>query len=296
MKIFLFYLITVLIWGTTWITLHSQITGIEPAVSILYRFTLAATLMHIWCRVRNIALSFNIKQHLFLFLMGVFMFSIHYIFIYKSTAYIMSGMVALVFSMVSLFNIVNSYIFFKKKPSSKTIIGALLGVVGIGTFFWHEILSSITHTQTLTGLALSLTGTLLFSIGNMTSRHCQDQGMLLVPSITVSMTYGALIMLIYTSIESYDFILPQSSTYWLCLLYLAIPGSIVAFLAYLRLIKLLTPEQAGYATVIFPIVALTVSWLFEGYHWSITDFVALGIALTGNILVMRPKRLGANRC
>jgi drug/metabolite transporter (DMT)-like permease len=67
------------------------------------------------------------------------------------------------------------------------------------------------------------------------------------------------------------------------------PGSIIAFLCYLKLVKDMGPEQAGYTTVLFPIVALLVSWALEGYEWSMADLLGLALVITGNVLVMRKK-------
>ena len=42
----------------------------------------------------------------------------------------------------------------------------------------------------------------------------------------------------------------------------------LAFACYLTLLRRLGAARAGYATVLFPIVALAVSTLFEGYVWT----------------------------
>jgi drug/metabolite transporter (DMT)-like permease len=86
-------------------------------------------------------------------------------------------------------------------------------------------------------------------------------------------------------------VLPLSITYWASLLYLVILGSIVAFLCYLKLIKNVGPELAGYTTVLFPIVALSVSSVLEGYNWSTTHLLGLAFVVFGNILVIRKKPL-----
>jgi drug/metabolite transporter (DMT)-like permease len=90
------------------------------------------------------------------------------------------------------------------------------------------------------------------------------------------------------------FVFDSGPRYTGALLYLAIPGSVVAFTAYLTLVGRLGPERAAYSTVLFPIVALNISAIFEGYHWSTTALAGLVLVMLGNMLVFR-RRLVAKR-
>ena len=81
-----------------------------------------------------------------------------------------------------------------------------------------------------------------------------------------------------------------SGQYVGALLYLAIPGSVIAFTAYLNLVGRLGPEKAAYATVLFPIVALNISALAEGYQWTPLGIAGLVLVMAGNLLVFRPPR------
>jgi len=78
-----------------------------------------------------------------------------------------------------------------------------------------------------------------------------------------------------------------SSRYVGALLYLAIPGSVVGFTAYLWLVGRLGPERAAYCTVLFPLVALAISSVVEGYRWSAPALAGLGLVMAGNVLVFR---------
>ena len=74
------------------------------------------------------------------------------------------------------------------------------------------------------------------------------------------------------------------------LLYLAIPGSVIGFTAYLTLVGRMGPERAAYCTVLFPVVALNVSAFAEGYQWSLPALAGLGLVMAGNVLVFRKPR------
>ncbi len=290
MKNILMYLTIVFIWGTTWLAIKLQLGKVPPEVSIFYRFAIAGTLLFLYCKLRKISLHFKRQEHLFLFLLGCAMFSINFIFIYKSTLYLISGLVSVVFSLVSLFNIINNYLFFNKRPEKHVVLGGTIGLVGIMTLFWKSIFGMSFNQQILLGISLALAGTLIFSFGNIISFRNQKKGMRLVPSTAISMMYGASMMLIYVLAKGLPLGLPITFSYWASLLYLAIPGSVIAFLFYLDLISRIGPERAGYATIFFPLIALTLSYLLETYQWSWSDLVGVGLILFGNYAVMYKKK------
>ncbi len=172
------------------------------------------------------------------------MFSLHYIFVYKATAYLVSGLVSVVFSLVTFFNVINNYLFFRKKPQKNVVLGGALGLLGIVVLFWKTIFQASFNDQILLGVFLASIGTAIFSLGNIISYRNQQSGMRLIPSTAIAMTYGASIMLVYALIQGLTFQLPHNFVYWGSLLYLAIPGSIIAFLCYLDLISKIGPEKA----------------------------------------------------
>ena len=64
-------------------------------------------------------------------------------------------------------------------------------------------------------------------------------------------------------------------------------GSVLGFGAYLTLLSRIGADRAAYATVLFPVVALAISTVFEGYVWTPTAVLGVGLVLLGNVAVMR---------
>ncbi|MEX0876755.1 MAG: EamA family transporter, partial [Phycisphaerales bacterium] len=71
------------------------------------------------------------------------------------------------------------------------------------------------------------------------------------------------------------------------LLFLAVFGAVVGFWAYVTLIGNIGPDRAAYSSLLFPVVALLISTLFEGYQWTLLGLAGFGLVLAGNWLVMR---------
>jgi len=75
--------------------------------------------------------------------------------------------------------------------------------------------------------------------------------------------------------------------YMLSLAYLAVFGSIVAFGAYLTLLKLVGAGPASYVGVSTPVIAMLLSTFFEGYRWTWPAALGVVLAIAGNVLALR---------
>ena len=77
---------------------------VAPEASVVYRFALAALILFAWCRFRDLSLRFTAREHGFAALMGCFMLCLNYALFYYAAAELTSGLVALTFSLLILFN------------------------------------------------------------------------------------------------------------------------------------------------------------------------------------------------
>ena len=101
------------------------------------------------------------------------------------------------------------------------------------------------------------------------------------------MLYGSMLLSVFALVRGTSFNFDQAFSYVGSLLYLAVFGSVIAFACYFALLGRIGAERAAYATVLFPIVALTISTLFEGYQWTTMALAGVLLTLAGNVLVLR---------
>lgn len=104
------------------------------------------------------------------------------------------------------------------------------------------------------------------------------------------MFYGATILGLYCLLSGTPFTFEWNTRYVGSLLFLVIPGSVIAFTAYLTLVGRMGPERAAYCTVLFPIVALNISTWVEDYQWTVAALLGLVLVMAGNVLVFRKTR------
>ena len=187
--------------------------------------------------------------------------------------------------MAVLYNALNSWIFLRQRPPFRLLPAAALGLGGIVALFWQDIQSAHVAPQLLWGVALSALGTLGFSFGNMISTRHQRRQRDVLTTNSYAMLYGALIMALLALIKG-DALAPALNLQWLgAMSYLALFGSVLGFGAYFTLVGRIGASQAAYSTLLFPLVALTLSTLYEGYQWHSNAIVGLVMILAGNLVM-----------
>jgi len=284
------YIITVLIWGSTWFAIEFQLGVVAPEVSIVYRYFGASLLLFAWSRYRGLSLSFGIRQHGWFVLLGLFLFGLNYILAYRAQIYITSALTAIAFTTIVWMNILNARIFFGVRAGRRVLFGSLLGVAGIFTLFAPQI-GELTLTDTVFyGSVLAVISALVASIGNMVSQAAQQRSLPVVQSNAWGMFYGATLTGFVAVIQGNSFQFEWSLGYVTSLAYLTIFGSIIAFGAYLTLLGRIGAHKAGYAMVMFPVVALILSMLFEGLRLDATVILGTVLVLAGNMFVLRTRQ------
>ncbi|MEQ8205267.1 MAG: DMT family transporter [Woeseia sp.] len=286
----LLYTLTVLIWGSTWLAIEFQLGVVPTEVSVFYRYVLAAGLLFAWCYRARKRMRFGAAAHLRFMLLGLLLFSLNYILAYRAQLYVTSAFAAIVFSTMLWMNMINARLFFGARSDWRAVGGSLLGIVGIVVIFYPQIDVLSLNDATVYGTLIALLGALLASFGNMVSQDSQSRGLPILQSNAWGMAYGALFTGLIALGSGSEFVFDWRPAYLASLIYLAVIGSIVAFGAYLTLLGRIGAHKAGYATVLFPVVALALSVLFEDLTISASLLVGTLLVLAGNVFVLRARK------
>lgn len=286
----LLYALVVLIWGTTWIALKWQLGVVPIPWSISYRFALAAIVLFAILAVQGRIVRPRGRAALWVLAQGLCLFCLNFVCFLNASRSLTSGLVAVVFSSATLWNALLGRLVHQRALTANVVWGGALGLAGLVLLFWPEIQSPAAGADRATGLLWALGGTLCFSVGNLLSAALQAQGLKPAQTNAWGMLVGAGILVGYCLVAGLPVSYEPTWRYSLALVYLAIPGSVIGFTAYLTLVGRLGPEKAAYSTVLFPVVALNVSALAEGYAWTPAALAGVALVMVGNVLVFRPPR------
>ena len=281
------YLTAVFIWGSTWLAITFQLGRVPPEVSVAYRFALAGVILVAWSLIQRLRLRYSFREHLWMAAQGGLLFGVNYVCIYLAEGQISSGLVAVIFSLITFFNIAGTRLAFGKPMKPATLLAASLGVGGVALIFWPELTHPSAGGHIGRGIIYGVMGTISASIGNLLSARNQRHGLPVVQLNTFGMLYGAAFVALYAALCHRPFVFEPTLPYLASLAYLALFGSVIAFGAYLTLVGRIGADRAGYTGAAIPIVALVFSIAFEGLQLHLAAVIGIGLCVAGNILVLR---------
>ncbi len=279
------YAATVLIWGTTWIAITYQLKSASPATSVMIRFGLASALLFLWCALRRVPLRLTAGQHLRVAAQGGCLFGLNLLLIYVAERTVPSGVTSVLFTTLIPMNLAGSRLFFGTPISRRSWAGAVLGLVGVALVYLPEVEEIHSLSASLGGLASALAGTAFASAGNLMSARNQRAGMPILQTNAYGMAYGAAIVGLVGLLSGQSFHVAWSGPYAVSLVYLSVFGSVLAFGAYLTLIGRIGAGRAAYTGVLFPLVALAISTVWEHYTWTPLALSGVGCCVAGSVLM-----------
>jgi drug/metabolite transporter (DMT)-like permease len=221
---------------------------------------------------------------------GAFVFAISYSFTYAAEENVTSAIVAVVFATLAFLNLVLFRIVVGQKAARAAWIGAALGILGVAVLSGGEAMAEGLDRGALTGIGLALLAVASSAVGNYFSWRGQQEGSAILPQTGWAMAYGTGMLALYGVMTGARFTIDPSPGYLISLLYLAVFGSVVAFVTYFAVARARGYALASYISALTPPIAMLVSTLFEGARFGWPALVGLALVLGGQVLLIRAPR------
>lgn len=285
------FAIVTLIWGTTWIVIKFQLGDVNPSWSVTYRFATGGLALIAWCVFKRLPLTVPRHALPFLVVLGLFQFVLNFNFVYRSELYIPSGIPAVAFALLMVPNAILAWAFLKRKVSGRFLLGAVLGIAGVGMLFAQQLSLPGSRADTILGLSLVVAGVLSASVANVMQASPRALTFPAMAGLAWAMLIGAGLNAILAFAVAGPPQFDPAPSYWLGFLYLGVLASAVAFALYFDLIRQMGPAEAAWTSVLIPIIAMAISTLVEDYRWTALSVGGCVLALTGMVIALRqPKR------
>lgn len=281
------YVVTVLIWGSSWIATHYQAALIAPEVSIVWRYGFATPLMFAVAAYRGECLRYGLAAHGYFVALGLCIFSINYMLFYHAAQHVPSGLLSIEFTLAAVGNVLLGAVVFGTRIERRAIFGGIVGIAGVAAMFYPQIQSLSLDGGALLGFVLGLVATSCFCIGNMVSLTAKRRGLPVFATLSWAMLYGTAIVALVGIAKGEAFVMDWSPIYLGSLVYLVLLASVVGFGTYFTLLNRIGAARAGYSTVLYPVVALAASTWLEDYRWTPLAAAGLAAVLFGVVLVLR---------
>lgn len=288
------FLLTALIWGSTWIAIKYQLGDVPPSWSVTWRFTGAAIGMFVFAAFKRLSLVPDRKGLLVATVMGCSVFSLNFQFVYRSEQYITSGLVAVLFALLLVPNTILARIFLGQRITRGFLVGTAIALAGIALLMLHEYRIALAQnaamgSKVIVGGLMVLVALLFASVGNVVQASPIARGQpvptLLAWAMMIGATVDGTIAWILSGPPQFDFTLAYAGG----AAYLAIVGTVVTFPMYNGLLRALGPGRAAYNGVLVPVVAMLISTAVEGYRWSLLAGSGAALAMIGLVVALRAR-------
>jgi drug/metabolite transporter (DMT)-like permease len=277
------------IWGSTYLAIRYAVETIPPLFVASFRHLIAGALLFGWCYWRGLRPT---RQQWFAsIVLGALFFLIGHGTLHWAEQTLPSGLAALLIATEPIFVAIILTATRRTRLTPALLIGLLLGLFGVALVMGGDLQTD--RTQLLSSLAV-LIGAAFWSIGMVYSRSAAlhpDDSM----AAAMSLLAGAVMLFVAGTVtgEAAKFDLALVSVKSLAALgYLAIAGSLIAYLAYFWLLNRFPPTLIATHTYVNPIVALVLGWSIAGEVLT-PRFVLGGLVVIAAIaLVGRASREG----
>ncbi len=279
-----------IIWGTTWIVIRDQLGAVPPSWSIAYRFAAAAAAMFAWVAFTRQSLKIGRSGHVIALVMAGGIFFANFNFVYRSEAYITSGLVALIFALLIVPNTILSRIFLGQRSTLRFFLGAGVAMAGIAMLLIEEYRAAPPGGNVGLGIVLVLMGVFCASVGNVIQASERAKALPVASLLAWGMLWGTLINTAWAAATAGPPVIYTRPGYIAGVLYLGVFASAIAFLTYFSVIRQVGPANAAYSGILTPVIAMILSTIYEGYHWTLLAAAGSVLALAGLAIALSARK------
>ena len=290
MKSRLVWLLLCLIWGSTWLFIKLGLNDLPPFTFAGIRFVIGVAILFAIIKARRLSLPRTRADWILLAVTGVLSFSLNYGLLFWGEQYISSGLAALLQATIPAFGLVIAHFYLPGEQMTPVkILGVMIGVAGVGVVFSNQL--SVAGTRALAGCAALVVGSACAAYANVLVKA---RGAKLDPAVLAGgqMFFGLIpLLVIGIPLEGNPFQFHWTRMAIVSLFYLAIVGSVAAFLLYYWLVQHMDVTKTMLVALVTPViaVALGVMVLHEELNWRTFAGVAMIMSGIGLIVLLKAR-------
>lgn len=283
-----------LIWGSTWLVIKIGLRGVPPFLSAGLRFALAASVLSALALLQKRRWTLDPGARTAVWSCGLLNFFYGYAATYWAEQYIPSGLTAILWCTFPLaVALLSRYWTRSEVLTARKVCGIGLGIMGTTALFWTGAAPSRVECV---GMAVALSAVLAASI-NIVCVKKYGRHVDVIVMNAYGMAIGAACLLVLSSLSESYAALAWSVPNVAAIFYLALAGTVVTFLSYYHLLKLIDATSLSTVMLIFPVIALLIGWGLGGETVTTGSLVAISAVLLGVAIALAPagKIRNANR-
>jgi drug/metabolite transporter (DMT)-like permease len=284
------YLAVVLIWGTTWYGVRTQVNGTAPHVAVALRIGAASLIFFAIALLQRLPLRLRRRQLALVFVQGALFSGLNYVAVYTASQHLTSGVLAVLFSISVPFNIVAERLLHGTRPRLLVVAAATIGVTGIGLVFSGELEHAFAARNAWRGAGLAVLAAAMVAVGNVVATRLAGTELGGVRLNAYGLAAGTLTILLWGLVTGAPWTLEITPAWLAGYAYLVLIGTVLAFAIYIRILPAVGSVAGAYIVVLSPVVAIGVSALLEALPLGPATLAGVALLLVGQSLLVMQRR------
>ena len=287
------FAIVYVIWGSTFLAILFAIETLPPFLMASARFLVAGSLLYAWSRFVSGAAAPSPANWRATAVVGALLLLGGNGLLVWSEQRIPSGVAALLVGTVPCFMVLIEWLRpGGSRPTGLVIAGLCLGLLGLAWLIGPDALLGGGRAD-LIGAVVVVLGSFSWAVGSIYSRHAATPPSPFL-STAMQMIGGGVALLLLSLLLGEPWAFDAGAVSLRSLLglgYLMLFGSIVAFSAYIWLLRVSTPARVSTYAYVNPVIAVLLGWALAGEALTTRMIIAATVIVSGVALItLAPKR------
>jgi drug/metabolite transporter (DMT)-like permease len=286
MKPLLVWLSLCIVWGSTWIFIKLGLADLPPVSFAALRFTVACLILLPILFLQKIPFPKGKKIWTIILITGLLQFCFNYGLLFWGEQHITSGLAAVLQATIPAFGLVLARIYVGEQITGLKIFSILLGLAGVAVIFREQLVlnGQMAFLGSL-AVVVGAFGAAYASVLTKAKGHTEHPASLVFGQMLV----GQIPLWFFgLAIEGNPIDFRWTRQAVICIFFLAIVGSIVAFWLYYWLLSKIDVSRAMMIAFVTPLVAVFVGSFFGEKLYIQTLFGGILIMLSVLLIVIRP--------
>lgn len=278
------------IWGSTYLLNKIAVNELPPLMISSVRFISAGLLIFIIAKLIGYSLYITRMQLINCIIAGFLFLTFGNGGVVWALKYVDSGFAALEIAAQPLVVLILMRILEGKKIQPMSVIGVIIGIVGIYLLVSQKQL--ISQEGSILGMIMIFAVMLSWAYGSIFVAKADLPSNFFI-NTGYQMFTGGIMLLFASQIFGEEWIVPSnwSQEVQLSMLLLIIFGSIVAFTAFNYLLRIVSPEKVATCTYVNPVIAMILGWYLLDEQITLQSVIAAFVLLTGVYFINTKRKL-----
>lgn len=276
------------VWSLSFAVAKVALVDCPPLLLLMTRFLLAGLIMMGLAALKPGEISLTKRDLIAFGVIGIANNAMYLGFGYVGLRTVSAGLGTLVVSANPVLTAVLAAAFLGERLTLQKVAGLVLGVGGVGFIVAHR-LSAGGGQDSATGLIFTFCALLSIVAGTILYKKLAPKGGMLVGNAVQNLAGGLVLIPFAFSFESVSEIVPTGRLF-VALAYLTLLGSLVGYLLWQHLIRVMGATAASSYHFLMPPLGVLFGWLLVGEHVSLADVLGIVPVALGIYLVTRPAK------